>query len=68
MGRGFARNSGVEKANGNYIVFIDADITIPENWLVKVRKHLEQYDAVGGIAIPDGDSTYICQKFKLEPK
>lgn len=68
MGRGFARNSGIEKANGDYIVFIDADITIPENWLVEVRKHLEQYDAVGGIAVPDGDITYICEKFKLKPK
>jgi len=68
MGRGFARDAGIEKANGDYIVFIDADITIPENWLVKVRKHLEQYDAVGGIAVPDGDVTYICEKFKLKPK
>ena len=68
MGRGFARHAGIEKANGDYIVFIDADITIPENWLVKVRKNLEQYDAVGGIAIPDGDVTYICQKFNLKPK
>lgn len=67
-GRGFARHAGVKKAKGDYIVFIDADITLPENWLAKVMPQLEQFDAVGGIAIPDGDSTYICQKFKLQPK
>jgi len=67
-GRGFARHEGVKKAKGDYIVFIDADITLPENWLVKVMTQLEQFDAVGGIAIPDGDIMYICEKFKLEPK
>jgi glycosyltransferase involved in cell wall biosynthesis len=67
-GRGFARHEGVKKSKGDYIVFVDADITLPENWLAKVIPHLGKYDAVGGIAIPDGDSTYICQKFKLQPK
>jgi Glycosyltransferases, probably involved in cell wall biogenesis len=68
MGRGFARYTGIKEADGDYIVFIDADITLPENWLVKAFPHLELYDAVGGIAIPDGDVTYICQKFNLKPK
>jgi len=67
-GRGFARREGVEKADGDYIVFIDADIVIPKNWLLKVKPHLQHYNAVGGIAVPDGDVTYICQKFELEPK
>jgi len=67
-GRGFARHAGVNKAKGDYIVFIDADITLPESWLAKIIPHLGKYDAVGGIAVPDGDVTYICQKFKLEPK
>lgn len=67
-GRGFARYTGVEKANGDYIAFIDADITLPENWLGKVVPYMLQFDAVGGIAVPDGDVTYICQKFKLDPK
>lgn len=67
-GRGFARHEGVRKSKGDYIVFVDADITLPENWLEKVIPYLEQFDAVGGIAIPDGDSTYICQKFGLQPK
>lgn len=68
MGRGFARFKGVENTSGDYIVFIDADIVIPENWLARVKPYLLQYDAVGGIATPDGDVTYICQKFKLKPK
>ena len=36
--------------------------------MVKVIPQLEQFDAVGGIAIPDGDIMYIYEKFKLEPK
>jgi glycosyltransferase involved in cell wall biosynthesis len=67
-GRGFARYEGVKKSKGDSIVFVDADITLPEYWLVKVIPYLEKFDAVGGIAIPDGDSTYVCQKFCLEPK
>jgi glycosyltransferase involved in cell wall biosynthesis len=68
MGRGFARYAGLKKANGDFIAFIDADITLPENWLEKVMPYMVQFDAVGGIAVPDGDVTYICQKFKLGPK
>ena len=30
-GRGFARHEGVKRAKGDYIVFIDTDITLPEN-------------------------------------
>ena len=67
-GRGFARYEGIKKSKGDYIVFVDADITLPKNWLRKVIPYIEQFDAVGGIAIPDGDSTYISQNFCLEPK
>lgn len=67
-GRGFARQAGLHAAKGRYIAFIDADILLPENWLERAMPYLEQFDAVGGIAIPDGDSTYICQKFCLQPK
>lgn len=68
QGRGAARQTGVKSAVGKYLAFVDADITLPENWLEKVMPYMEQFDAVGGIAMPDGDSTYICQKFCLEPK
>jgi len=67
-GRGYARYKGVERADGNYISFVDADITLPKIWLKTVFPYFKKYDAVGGIALPDGDSTYICQKFNLEPK
>lgn len=68
QGRGFARKQGIKSSSGKFIAFIDADITLPINWLSICMKQINQYDAVGGIAIPDGDSTYICQKFKLRPK
>lgn len=67
-GRGFARHVGVGKAKGDYIVFVDADITLPENWLVRIMPLMEQFDAVGGVATPEGDIMYICENFKLEPK
>src|SRR4030066_1131964 len=67
-GRGFARYEGVKKSVGDYIAFVDADITLPKNWLEKTMAYMENFDAVGGIAIPDGDSTYICQKYNLTPK
>ena len=44
MGRGFARYTGVEKAEGDYIAFIDADITLPEKWLEKVMLYMVQFD------------------------
>jgi glycosyltransferase involved in cell wall biosynthesis len=67
-GRGFARQIGILNAKGKYIAFVDADIILPKNWLEKVLPQMKFFDAAGGIAIPDGDSTYICQKFLLNPK
>lgn len=33
VGQGFARNFGIDKAQGNYFVFFDSDCIIPENYL-----------------------------------
>ncbi|MFH1307310.1 MAG: glycosyltransferase [archaeon] len=67
-GRGNARYIGVKKAIGNYIAFVDADIILPKNWLNVCFRYLKKYDAVGGIAVPDGDVAYIFNKFNLKPK
>ena len=67
-GRGFSRNFGVLKSKGRYVAFVDADIILPNNWLEVCKKNIEKYDAVGGIAVPDGDINYIYTKYNLTPK
>lgn len=67
-GRGFARSKGVSMSCGEIISFVDADIILPNYWLETCAKYISEYDAVGGIAKPDGDVSYIYKKFNLKPK
>jgi hypothetical protein len=46
---------------------VDSDICLPPNWLAICLSHIEDYDVVGGTAVPDGDVTYIYNKFQLVP-
>lgn len=50
-----ARNYGVERASGEYVVFVDSDVIVPEHYFEKVEKYLssEDIDAFGG---PDAAS------------
>lgn len=68
QGRGAARKAGVEAAHGEYIAFVDADIILPTHWLRTCLQEIKDYDAVGGIAVPDGDVTYIYNTFNLTPR
>lgn len=47
---------------------VDADIVLPPDWLAQTRAGLGAYDAVGGLAVPDGDATYLCRRFDLTAK
>lgn len=49
-GAGKSRNYGMERANGNYFIFLDSDTIAPENYIATVREELtENYvDAFGG--------------------
>jgi glycosyltransferase involved in cell wall biosynthesis len=67
-GRGFARSRAVAAARGELIATVDADIILPANWLTRTSAALERHDAVGGIAVPDGDVAFICKRFKLLPR
>jgi GT2 family glycosyltransferase len=67
-GRGYARCTGVAAACGGLIAMVDADITLPADWLARARAALADHDAVGGIAVPDGDVAYIHRRFRLEPR
>jgi glycosyltransferase involved in cell wall biosynthesis len=68
QGRGAARAAGVKRANGKYLAFVDADIILPTHWINTCLSYMNKYDAVGGIAVPDGDVNYIYTAFNLDPK
>jgi glycosyltransferase involved in cell wall biosynthesis len=49
-GPGPARNRGAKAAKGEYLIFLDSDVIVPENYLEIVVKHLLNYpvDCFGG--------------------
>ncbi len=49
-GPGAARNNGMSKAKGEYFIFIDSDVILPEDYIRKIDDALEQnkFDAFGG--------------------
>lgn len=49
-GQGFARNRGMELANGDFYIFFDSDVIVPENYLYQVQKAIQErkLDAFGG--------------------
>lgn len=50
QGPGAARNLGMQKASGDYFIFVDSDCLIPEDYLKKIHDFLAQnsVDAFGG--------------------
>lgn len=67
-GRGYGRYTGVRSASGTFIAMVDADILLPEVWLTTCLRHIQDYDVVGGIAVPDGDVAFVYRQFRLLPK
>ena len=67
-GRGFSRATGIAEAAGRYIATVDADIVLPPDWLARCLEAIGSADAVAGIAVPDGDVTYLHRRFGLTPK
>jgi len=49
-GPGKSRNYGIEKATGNYFIFLDSDTIIPDTYIASVKKELTNnfVDAFGG--------------------
>lgn len=70
LGRGAARSTGIDKARGDLIAMVDSDIVLPQHWLERCRVAISknEADAVGGIAVPDGDVAYVHRRFSLVPK
>jgi GT2 family glycosyltransferase len=69
-GRGAARQTGLKAARGELIAMVDADIVLPADWLQRCAAALvaDGVDAVGGIAVPDGDVSYLHMRFGLRPR
>ena len=67
-GRGEARRVGVDDTQSDLVGFVDADIELPSNWLETCVAHLENADAVSGIAVPDGDAAVIARVAGATPR
>jgi GT2 family glycosyltransferase len=55
----------VKAASGELIAMVDADICLPSTWLGTCLSSIENYDVVGGTAVPDGDVAYLYNTFRL---
>ena len=60
-GPALARNYGVNKSEGEWIIFFDSDCTIPKNYFFQVNKFLEnnKIDFFGGPDMMDKNFTYL---------
>lgn len=64
-GRGAARAAGIYASMGDLVAMVDADICLPRTWLTTCLAGIQDNDVVGGTAVPDGDVTYLYNRFGL---
>jgi len=69
-GRSVARCTGIDAVRAELVGMVDPDIVLPKDWLQRCREAISENgaDAVGGIAVPEGDVTYTCNRFALTLK
>ena len=67
-GRGAARRTGQDNCTAGSIGFVDSDIVLPSDWLMRAKSALKDADAVSGVAVPDGDCAVIWRMFRLTSK
>ena len=72
-----ARNSGIKASNGTYLVFSDADVATPKNWLNNIHFALSEdnFDIIIGWYHPAGTarllwihSQLVCERIKIALK
>ena len=49
LGLSFARNSGINHSNSDYIIFIDSDIVISNHWIDSMYKSIHRNENIIGI-------------------
>ena len=75
QGLSHARNTGIEKSNGDFLAFVDDDATIDDKWLKSLINHLKKHNInhiYGGPIFPNFevkcpkwiDEGYFIRKFK----
>ena len=67
-GRGAARSAGLAASKGRLIAFIDADIVLPLDWWIQTSASILSSDACGGIAVPDGEVSFVHRALSLKPR
>lgn len=71
---GEAKNVGLRFARGSKILFTDADVRVPLNWVERMAGHLDRFDVVGGPFLngtPEsvtGTLGYCLEFFRVLPK
>lgn len=68
LGRGKTRTIGLTQAKGKRIAFVDSDIILPNDWLMKCVEGMGENVAISGLAVPDGDIAPISRIASARPK
>ena len=68
-GPAYSRNRGIEKANGDYIVFIDSDDVVREDHLSSLYDNIKDYDSVfiKGIKVDDEGNLFNFKVDRFDP-
>ena len=67
-GPGAARNYGMDKVIGDFIIFLDSDCTVPDSWLSEINTALinNSADAFGGPDTYRDDGSYVVSEKRTE--
>ena len=74
QGAYIARNAGILKSRGNYLIFSDADVKTPENWLSNIHLAINRgnfdiligwYHPVGTARLLQIHSLLVCERIKI---